>query len=304
MQKSNKNIILIIIGLIVIAAIFLLIPATQNSNIESNDKPVEINVKPTIGSKWQWRESAKNTVKAQTKTDDTTSLPFTAESVHRALQAVKLDSDGNIILDHDTLISLDEALERIHNRLDSESLNALQELIKESLPGIAGEQTAKLVGDYFQFLEAKEEFSQINETMADTQDEGTLESIEVNQALYAELQVLRETHIGYEATNSLFRVSDANALYMFESMKLESDDSLTQDEKNNRRKEIKAKHIEQSINITDWPSRYQAFMIDKNNVIAASISEEEKRKQLKALLKQHFVSDELKRIEYLRLDQI
>jgi lipase chaperone LimK len=306
MFKSNKKIIFIIvlIGATVLAALFFL--ASTNLNTISNQKSEleVVNEKPTIGTEWQWHKNDQQIFKNQLEIENGLALPFTPESVHRALQAVKLDADGNIILDHDALISLDEVLERIHNQLDSDSLAILQDLIKSSLAGVAGEQTAEIVANYFHFLEAKEEFSQINEAMVDTYSEGTLESIEANQALYAELQALREVHIGYQATSSLFRISDANAQYMFESMKLESDDSFTPEEKNDRRSEIKEQHIEQSINIRDWPARYQAFMSDKKNIIMASIAEEDKRKQLKSLLRQHFDTAEIKRIDYLGLDRL
>lgn len=283
------------------AIIFALTRTTSSSKIDEQNP--QFSNTATIATEWQWQEADKQSTQVQANTDTAVLLPFTAESVYNALQAVKLDADGNIILDHDALLSLDETLERIHNKLDSESLSLLQELIKEALPGKAGEQTAQIVGNYYRFLEAKEEFSQMNEALTDSNSQETLESVENDEALYAELQALREVHIGTEATDSLFRVSDANAQFMFDSMKLERDDSLTPKERENRRKEIAARHIEQSVNINDWPARYRAFLNSKQNIVTASIDEDEKRKQLKELLSQHFNRDELKRIQHLGLDQ-
>lgn len=306
MPSLNKKMPIIIIVLILVMAAIIYAMTRTTSSSKTNEQNAQssnpANTKPTIATEWQWQEADSSQI--EIATDSGTLLPFTAESVYNALQAVKLDADGNIILDHDALISLDETLERIHNRLDSESLSILQDLIKKALPGKAGEQTAQIVGDYYNFLEAKEEFSQLDEALTDTNREETLESAENDEALYAELQSLREVHMGNEATNTLFRISDANAKYMFDSMKLERDSSLTPAEKENRRKEFEAQHLEQSINIFDWPARYRAFMNTKQDIVAASIDDDEKRKQLRELLRQHFDSEEIKRIEYLRLDEI
>lgn len=304
-NKSSKSfLVFVLIAVVVLVAVFMLKPTsnklTSESNVDLSDKETVNNKESTIGSEWQWfkKESQISSNLANNN------LPFTAESVYRALQAVKLDEDGNVILDHDALLSLDEALERIHNKMDSESLNTLQQLIKKALPGKAGMQTAKLVTDYHQYLQAKQEFSQINEAMADSNNELTAESVEANVALYAELQELREVHIGTRATKKLFRISDANAQYMFDSMKLETNNDLTSEEIKQRRMEIKEKHISLSINVSGWPTRYQELKQQRQLIINSNVGEQQKRKKLKALIQQSFDDDELKRIEHLGLDRI
>jgi lipase chaperone LimK len=298
------------IKLIIIASLFVLVLVGLYFLLKPNEAtPTERDLvatkstasKPTIATEWQWVSGQPEVLQTNTTDDTNTVLPFTEESVYIALQAVKLDEGGDIILDHDALISLDEALERIHNRLNQASLEALQELIKQSLPGKAGTQTAELVKNYYDFLEAKEEFSRINEAMADTNNENSLQALEINVQLYAELQALRERYLGYEATESLFRVSDANAKYMFDSMKLALNDQLTNEERLEQRKIIEAEHLEQSINITNWPSRYSAFNNEKQYIVASSISDDDKRQQLETLLSQHFDEEERKRIEHLGL---
>jgi lipase chaperone LimK len=304
MSKITKLIALFIFIITLVGIIFLFMqPSAHVEPPQVNQQKTAVEKPITIATTWQWQPTQTKTSSSQIMQSSDSNLPFTAESVHNALQAVKLDKAGNIILDHDALVSLDETLERIHDRLDSDSLEQLKQLIKNALPGVSGEQTAKIVGDYYHYLEAKQEFSQINEAIANANDQETIESVETDQALYAELQALRETHLGYAATQKLFRVSDANANYMFESMKLERDDSLTIEEKNAKRQEIRNRHIEQSVNIPNWPSRYQAFLNDKQVIVSAMISDEEKQKQLRNMLSEHFTSNELKRIEYLALDR-
>jgi len=193
----------------------------------------------TIASEWQWQAVGDDNGNSQSNVEN--SLPFTPQTVHDALQAVKVDENGDVVLDHDALISLDEALERIYNQLDGESVLKLQDLIKNALPGKVGEQTSKLVGDYSNFLQAKEEFSQIHEGNAGAYVEPSVASVSSDQELYKELQALRELHLGRDATQRLFEQSDANAQFMFERMKLGLDDSLTPEQKEQRRAEIQAR---------------------------------------------------------------
>jgi len=221
-----------------------------------------------------------------------------------ALQAVKIDAEGNIILDHDALTSLDEALERIYTRLDAESISILTALIKDSLPGTAGEQTAQLVNDYAQFLLAKDEFSELYENSNPIASEQTLDSLNNDQALYGELQSLREVYLGKETTEQLFRISDANATFMFESLKLAENDTLTDVERRERQNYIQARHTEQSVNIPNWNQRYADYISDKNTIVSAAISDDDKRSQVSDLLKERFNSDERRRIEHLELDRI
>jgi hypothetical protein len=166
MQKVSKKIVVIIllIGLAVPVIFYMIVGAisdgkNHNEHEHSTASTNKVaDASPTVASEWQWQKMKQNINKSQLRADNKDSLPFTEESIYNALQAVKFDENGNIILDHDALISLDEALERIHNKLDSETLSILQDIIRQALPGLSGEQTAKIVGDYYVFLEAKEEY--------------------------------------------------------------------------------------------------------------------------------------------------
>lgn len=221
---------------------------TNRVALEANEKRSERNAvnsiatndKLTIESQWQWQA-----LKEQYDDENASleaSLPFTQKSVHDALYGVKIDENGDIILDTDALISLDEALERIYNRLDAESTLKLQDLIQEALPGKVGEQTAKIVGDYSDFLKAKEQFSLLNENTVYVDGAQSLATVGRDESLYGELQALREVHLGHDVSDSLFREHDATAQYMFDSMKLGMDDSLSAEVKEQRRQEIEARY--------------------------------------------------------------
>lgn len=268
---------------------------SQPSDIE---KPTS-----TIATKWQWSKINEHINKSSVPQKDQP-LPFTAKFVYEALKAVKLDKEGNVIHDHDALLSLDEAILRIQNKLNSESLSILQDIIKNGLPGKAGEQTAKTVEDYYHYLEAKDEFSRANESMTDINGHETLSAIEGDELLYAELQSLRDIYLGNDVSTGLFRITDSDAQYMFESMKLDTNKNLSEEEKNIKRIEIEEQRIQNSINISSWPDRYLAFKNDKQKIISASIDNKEKEKQISELLSNHFTNEEIVRIDFLNLDRL
>lgn len=308
MFKKNPVIVLTI-SISIIAIIFFVMSNDNAQNIISNNELSQSHSQTsshvsqhtdTIANQWQWttlNEQAE--IQAQKKP-----LPFTTKFVYEALKAVKLDEDGNVIYDHDALLSLDEALLRIQNKLDSESLAILQTIIKDGLPGKAGEQTAKIVGDYYHYLEAKDEFSRTSEALADTGVHKSVNAVENDQLLYSELQALRDVHLGNDVSSGLFRVTDADAQYMFESMKLDLVEGLTEEEIQQKRLEIKQQHIQHSVNISNWPDRYRAFQEDKQKILSASLDEQEKQNQVTQLLKSYFSADERKRITHLSLDQL
>lgn len=303
-------VILVCIIVCIITIIFYMSGETGSRTIITNNDLSKINDSHTnhlnqntntIETQWQWSQinaRSQSTTQAPPK-----SLPFTPKFVYEALKAVKLDENGNVIYDHNALLSLDEALLRMQNKLDSESLAILQSIIIDGLPGKAGEQTAKVVADYYHYLEAKDEFSRTSEKLADTSVHQTVNAIENDELLYSELQALREVHLGHDVTNGLFRVTDADAHYMFASMKLDFNENLSEEEKRIKRREIQEKHNQRSINISNWPDRYSAFQQAKKNILSADITNSEKQAQLKDLLNSHFNSDEQKRITHLGLDQ-
>ena len=75
-------------------------------------------------------------------------------------------------------------------------------------------------------------------------------------------------------------------------------------EKIQQRIDIESRHLEQSINIDNWPTRFRAFKNEKAYIVSSSNTDEEKQNQLSDLLRQHFTNDEIERIEYLELDKL
>jgi lipase chaperone LimK len=262
----------------------------------------------TIANAWQWEADAEDSAleledqELDAEEDDykaTSDLPFTEESVYQALQAVKIDSAGSIILDDDALNALNTALDHDEMQLDSEAIGELQTIIKNGLPGAAGEQTAQIVADYYQYLGAKNEFNEVYEP---TNDES--QYIENYESQYEELTSLRELYLGSEVSSKLFAISDANARYMFETKKLEANTSLSEEEKKQEQAKLVARHAEETTNVNDWKERYQAFLNEKQYIVNAAISDDEKLVQITELMNEHFSSEEQERVSHLQLDAL
>mgnify|MGYP006083985503 CR=1 FL=1 len=255
--------------------------------VGSNDK--------TIATAWQWEESAS--------TPEEKNLPlFSEESVYSALQRVRLDSQNNVIVDHEALIALNATLDDSRLQLDEQALSELQLIIKQGLPGNAGDDVAKIVTDYYHYLTASKEFNAIYEADYSTAEviENTIEDHEAN---YRELIALRELYLGNDTANKLFSTSDANAAYMFDMLKIEQANNLSNEEKQQQSAEIVERHNQQTIPISNWNQRHADFLASKQNILSASIDDEEKQMQLTELMHQHFNSEELAHISHLQLDK-
>ena len=295
--------------LVLIASIYLVFFSNENNKditqalITNSDKinTPTINIgkpKKTIATAWKWGDSTNSYEEAPT----TSSSLFSAEAVYNTLQRVKLDDDNNIIIDHQALIALNETFDGRPLQLDEQALHELQIVIRQGLPGNAGDEVAKIVTDYYHYLAASKEFNAIYEADYSTAEdiENTIEDHETN---YRELIALRELYLGNDTSSKLFSTSDANAAYMFDMLKIEHSSNLSDEEKQQQSAEIMERHTQQTINISNWSERYGVFQGARQNILSASIDDEEKQMQLTELMHQHFNSEELANISHLQLDK-
>ncbi|OUS39966.1 hypothetical protein A9R00_08435 [Oleispira antarctica] len=302
----KSNFVSVVLLLVVIASLYLVFFSedteknrTSLLTINSTNKYAsEIGVgsnDKTIATAWQW-ESPTNTDK------EISSSIFSEKAVYSALQRVRLDSQNNVIVDHEALIALNATLDDSRLQLDEQALSELQLIIKQGLPGNAGDDVAKIVTDYYHYLAASKEFNAIYEADYSTAEviENTIEDHEAN---YRELIALRELYLGNDTANKLFSTSDANAAYMFDMLKIAQASNLSNEEKQQQSAEIIERHSQQTTPISNWNQRHTDFLASKKNILSASIDDEEKQMQLTELMHQHFNSEELAHISHLQLDK-
>ncbi len=303
--RSKYNLVSVVALLLFIACLYVLFfsdgpvkntkqgPSVNSASSHAPELAINENGK-TIATAWQWEGAGA--------INQNKSAPvFSAKSVYEALHRVRLDSQGNVILDHETLIVLNDTLDDSRLQLNEVALSELQLIIRQGLPGEVGEDVAKIVGDYYQFLGASKEFYAIYEQDSTISQENQL-TTEQHQETYRELMALRELYLGTDVANKLFSTYDANANYMFDMAKLEQNIELTDQEKQLIRTEITERHTEQTINVSNWNERHNVFLIAKKNIQRVSMDKEEKQAQLTELMHQHFNHEELTHVRHLQLD--
>jgi hypothetical protein len=274
---------------------------TETSKLNTIEK------EDTIETAWQWNTSpdSKNAVQQTSELDTRGNQPtqhlFTQESVFNALKSVKLDNNAELIIDNDALKALNQTFEKLAVILDPDHLLELQDIIKQGLPGPAGEQVAQITADFYNYLGAQTEFETLYEVenkLASDQDN----TLEQQAAQYDELLALQELYLGQDVANKLFAASNANARYMFDSFAIDNNETLTDEEKKQQHAENIQRHAKDTIAINNWNQRHSDFLTDKQYVLDSSLSHEEKQIQIRQLMNQHFNNEELKLVRHLRLD--
>jgi len=277
------------------------IPNTSTIEIDSTQKPEK-----TIETTWQWERPPISPLETFPDSHDIIEAKsvsiFSEESVYNALRHVRVDSQNNVIIDHETLVALNETLNDSRLQLDDQALSELQTIIRLGLPGDVGDEVARIAGNYYHLLEASREFDAVYEAdpSATLDIEKTTEEHEEN---YRELMALRELYLGTNVANKLFSTSNANANYMFDMFNLAQDTHLSEEEKQQLRAEITERNTEQTIDVRNWNERHKAFLVAKQNILMASINDEEKQTQLTELTHQHFNGEELAHVRHMQLDK-
>lgn len=230
---------------------------------------------------------------------DEDARPFTEQEVRESLRNVRLDGNGDVILDDRARQALNRSLEYGRLPLDEQSLAQLQRLIRTRLPGKAGEQTARVVGDYYRFLQAKEQYMKSTSAPAAGGD-----AVAAQKARYEQVKALRAQYLGPDVASQLFRTTDANAEYMFRAHQIQQDPDLTDEEKVRKANELHAELQHDYVDIDNWDQRHARFQAEKARILEAGLSEADKRAQVQALLQETFGPEELARIEHLKLGEI
>lgn len=257
----------------------------------------------TVGGQWNWdnvkmqrdKKAAQPEEKKQVENDTgPEDFPYTAEDIYTALEQIRLNPDGSLIMDAITLAALQDALGSSSNLLTDENMAILQEIIQIGLPGAAGEQTAELVGNFHEYLKARQDYMQISSPAQAPGPDAQLKQ-------YQEQVALREVYLGESVSKQLFAKSDADARYMISSMEVLSNKDLNTDQKLLKQKEVVDRHINETLSIYGLEDKYQAFVNKRDLILSSNLSEDELDKQLNAALQSSFTSKELDALQHLPL---
>lgn len=244
----------------------------------------------TVADTWQWPEQ-QETEPADYTSASQQDFPFTADGVFKALQNVRIDANGDVIVDSRALEALNSTFRHGRVTLSDVELDALQELIRAGLPGPAGEQTASIVADYHSYLQARDQ------QLSDPDAAESMPSLDATEQRLNELRQLRAEHLGTDTARQLFREEEATTRYMLEAQRIAMDPDLSTEEKIARSATLSQELQQDVLGIDNWPARRAAFNQDKRQVEQAGLSEAEKQAQIEALKQQHFDEQELQQLE-------
>ncbi|HTN35415.1 MAG TPA: lipase secretion chaperone [Marinobacter sp.] len=309
-QPAPFKRIAMLLSLVVLAVVLVLVfagylkPTQELAGTSVDDEPVpttnthNTKITGTVAAIWQW-QAPEDALAEPGEPTTADAIPFSADALYEAFQNVRIDENGDVILDNEALEALNQTLHYGQMELSSQNLADLQELIKVGVPGKAGEQTAKIVVDYYRYLGAENEFN----TLYEQQDSPVDMSSDAYTRQYEELTALRALYLGQDVATSLFATADASARYMFDVQRVEADSTLTADEKAARLEEINNRLTDATVPVTNWRERYSTFLTEKQRLMDAGLDEQEKKVQLENLMHQHFDPDELAKVRYLQLDK-
>lgn len=232
---------------------------------------------------------------SQTETASTSPSPYydgngpvQAHHLHRptiesALKEIKLDENGDVLVGQDALHSLRRAFEHGDIVLDNDAMNTLMDIIHESLPPEVAQQTAKIVKDFHDYSIALHQRAK---------EWGRPQNIEERIQLLDEQVELQQLFMGEETAGLLFSVENDSTRQMLEGMNIAVNDTLSREEKDEKLNKLFERYAQATPKIMNWDSRYDQFLSEKQAILNAGLTEEEKELQLQALYQHSFSASE------------
>lgn len=250
----------------------------------------------TVAAQWDWsRFENADSADSGAGNSEPLSGQFDVPTIYQTLSRIRLDESGNLILDQVVLQALNRALDYAGIEWTEAKLSEFQGIVAAGLPGVAGEQAVRIIGDYYDYLQAKQEwFELVGGTGADSDP----------VAGFDVLVELRRTYLGEEVAGKLFAQEEAEARYMIQSMGLAADGELDEQEKQRRQQALHEAFVNRAPDIPDWELRYQQFVADKSRILQSGLGEQEAQQQVAELLNQHFTLPEQALAAHLGLDQL
>ncbi len=145
--------------------------------------------------------------------------------VESALTMAKLDIYGRLILDDSARASLNLVVSRLPAKLSDSDMENIQNLIKQAMPGTAGEQVAQVLGNYYKLKQAEKSWFE-NGIQANSPD-AALQQLN-------EMVNMRREYLGADVANQLFSKQHKQALFSLKRASLNQRTDLTELQKQDK----------------------------------------------------------------------
>jgi lipase chaperone LimK len=344
---SKKFIFITAAGLVFLlgAALYWKTLSLSQPSVPIPSPNAAITDKNTIAHTWQWDKFSKKAAtslnsddsseaKSEKRTSMVEEVPYDVVRIYDMLQEVRLDETGNVIVDREAKNALEKAFAELGSDIGPFGISQLQDLIRIGLPGIAGEQTAEILAQYYDFRLAEEDL--LAQSHALTTDEEAQN--------YEQLVKLRRSYLGHEVAEKLYAGEELQARHMLASMTLLRDPNLSDEEKQKQQEHLQQQLNQQlaSLNLLDtesamrdrvsqlreqgasdsdiftaraefvgaeqaltlaeadreqnqWQQRFDRFWQERQQIAQAGLSEADQQQQIESLLSSHFNGDEIER---------
>lgn len=293
MKTQKIPSIYIILGTLLVFGLVMFIWMNQENNVSINNKTQhsltttttgDVNASESIAINPQVRE------KIREKNNSETPFRFDIEYIFNALSRVSIDSNGNVVVDHNAKDLLESAFMHVSFDLTESELVELGEYIQLGISGVAGEQTAKIVRDYYDYRIEEKDFM------------ATHQASDLNDMLnnFEQITAIRRANLGYEVADKLYGLDEINNRYTIESMVIQSDIELDKESRIKQQKLLSQKYeldkVAYHFDDPNFKSRYDQFLQEKQHILDANLGENQEQKQIAALLEQHFERDVIEKV--------
>lgn len=194
---------------------------------------------------------------------------------------LKVDADGNLIVDLATRDYLDYMFSAV-GELPPEQVLALIELqARQQLPPQAVSQLLELIDDYLAFQESVVALTSQRLKPASEQDRAYY--LETLNHTFEQLKLLRRTHMSAEAVKGFFELEEAYSDFTLANMQLQMRDDLTSIEKQQEAEVLRQQLPEGLSRSVNQRQVQQQRQRQTQAVLTSDLSNEAKRQQLSEL---------------------
>jgi lipase chaperone LimK len=241
---------------------------------------------------------------------------FDNTKVSEILGLLIIDENGNLVIDSYAKKVLKNAFIELKRLNDPMVMNQLQDFIQSELPGMAGKQASDIISNYYEYRVAESELLEQNLSLAERA--ATFD--------FEELFNMRRAYLGQDVADMLFAEEEMLTRYTFALMELDQNPDLSSEQKKERQKTLESEIRLQiaALNETDppvesrydstgdssseiagqstendtaWSERFLSYWGERQNIISAGLSENDKQQQITRLQNVYFSEDEMERVK-------
>jgi lipase chaperone LimK len=258
--------------------------------------------------------------------EEENTLFFDDAKVRDVIGRLNVDEDENLVIDSYAKRVLKRSFIELMERNDPMAIDQLLAVIRSELPGLAGEQAANIVLSYYEYRMAESELIEQNLNLIDT---GSTFN-------YEDLVNMRRAYLGEDIAEKLFAEEEIRTRYTLAVIDLDRDPGLSSEQKLAQQKILESDMHDQLNSLSEsdpvtsiqngsnqpdkqvsrfsdstlvegsaqqteddiaWREKFMNYWEERENIIMAGLSENDKELQIKELREHYFSEQEMERVD-------